>query len=330
MAFLGSIFKGAGALASASKQIDPSMFKKLSPGAIAKIDVRSLADITSKLPSDQLRRVTGSLNPQQLGDLVQRLDNIQIRRLTNTMDPGKLSDVLKNLDPSTLKRLTSNTDPSQLKKAFDVMDPSSLKRVTDAMDPSVLKKVPGFDAGVAKVDPADLKQVGDVFDQVPVRGNAIPKNAPIDVVDSADALATASKLLNVSPKQLEKAFGAMGNIIKNNPLALEAVGKLGFLKKMGFKAGKFTSKNWLKIGGGVFMLCLMYNTKNPFTALDRATKDVGVTVRGLKDAAFNIGAGLGGLIQMITSIPQFLAANSGVSIACCVCIILMAILSAMS
>lgn len=317
-----------GTLATAARKIDPSTFKNLNPGAIRKLDVSSLGDIASKLPSDQIKRVTDSLNPQQLGDLVKRLDDIQIRRLTNNMDPGKLSDVLKNLDPTTLKRVTKNTDPTQLKNALDVMDPTTLKRVTDAMDPDVLKNVSGFDT-VKKVDPADVRQFQKVFDDVPTNSKNIPKNAPLDAVLSDDTLGYLAKLLKMNPKELESALKALGRIIKGNPAALKAVGALGFLKKMGRNAGSFTAKNWLKIGGGVFLLCLMYNTKNPFTALDRATKDVGVTVRGLKDAAFDVGAGLGGLIELVSSIPQFLAANSGASFACCVCIILMMVVSAM-
>lgn len=335
MVNFSALRRGAGAATSAGRKVDPSMFKNLNPAAIRQLDISSLGDIASKLPSDQLKRVTGSLNPQQLGDLVKRLDDIQLRRLTDNMDPGKLTDVLKNLDPGTLKRVTRNTDPQKLLQSLkNIRDPAVLKRVTDAMDPDVLKKVADLDPTTfSKFTGIDLKQlnkrVKDLARKAPNRGKNISKKAPNDVVNADDPVGALSKNSGLSRVDAEDAAKSTGDMVRNNPAAMEAVGALGFLKKMGRNAGSFTAKNWLKIGGGVFMLCLLYDTNNPFTALDRATKDAGVTIRGLKDAAFDIGAGLGGLIEMLTNIPQFLAANSGAFFACCMCIVLMMIFSAM-
>lgn len=335
MVSFSALRAGAGAATSAARRVDPSMFKNLSPEAIRKLDVSSLGDIASKLPSDQLKRVTGSLNPQQLGDLVKRLDDIQLRRLTNNMDPGKLSDVLKNLDPGTLKRVTRNTDPQKLLQSLkNIRDPAALKRVTDAMDPDVLKKVADLDPKTfSQFTGVDLKQLNKrvkaAARKAPNRGKNIPKKAPEEVLDAADPVEAVAKKSGLSRVDAEDAAKNTGDMVKNSPPALEAVSKLGFLKKMGGSVGKFTARNWLKIGGAVFLLCLMYDTDNPFTALSRATKDAGVTIRGLKDAAFDLGAGLGGLIELLTSIPQFLMANSGASFACCLCIIAMMVISSM-
>ena len=60
---------------------------------------------------------------------------------------------------------------------------------------------------------------------------------------------------------------------------------LGYVKKSWGNVTTWTAKNWYKLGAVLFLLCLMYDTNNPFTALDRAVDDAGKFVRGLKDVA---------------------------------------------
>lgn len=330
-AFARGVGSASSSAASAAKSLDPAMFKNLNVDAIKNIDAKSLASMSSKLPDDQLKRIGTSLNPQQLGDLLKNLDDIQVRRLTNNIDPGKLSDILKNLDPATMKRVTKNTDPGKLAQSLKLIkDPAVLKRITDTMDPGVLKKITDLDPTAFKqVTSVDLKQlanrVSNAANKAPKRGRQIAKNAPTDLLDSADPIGDGAKHSGLSRTEFEDAAKNTGDMVKNSPPATEAASKLGFFKKMGGDVKKFVSKNWMVIGGCVFLLCLAYDTSNPFEALDGAAKDAGTTVRGLKDAAQDVGGGLGDLLKMISGIPKFLAANSGAFLACCIVIIILMI-----
>ena len=345
MSIFKSAFKsGTGALdvgASLARSFDASTIKNLDPktlsSAFKNLDPKIIADGISKLPSDQLKRVIDSMDTSKLLDVLKRSDDIQMRRITDGMGPGALSNVLKNADAGQLRKITDNANPKKLADSLKLMDPTSFKRVTDAMDPRTLKKVTDIDPKFFGTQ-VNLKQVSSQAKRAAQTQLSTAlrqtKKVPVDpkaatnVVDSADTIGDVAKQTGVPRKQVEDAAGATADVLKNSDAGMEAVEKLGFLKTMGKDAAKFTKKNWLKIGGGVFLLCMMYNTSNPFKALSRAAGDTGKVVRGLKEAATDFASGLGGLLNLFSQLPAFLMSYWWVSAVSCLCIILMSIFSA--
>src|SRR6056300_1285112 len=331
---------GGGAVdvgATAVRSFDASFIRKLDTSTLGRtlktLNPDVIAGGIKKLPSDQLKRVVNGMDSTKLLDVMRRADDIQIRRITDSMGPGALSGLLKKADPSQLKKITNNADPKKLSDSLKLLDPASFKRVTGAMDPSTLKKVTDIDPKFFGTQ-VNLRQVSRQAKQAAQTQLSTAlrqtKKVPVDpksaeaVVDSADTIGDVAKKTGLPTKQVEDA----ANVLKNSDAGMEAVEKMGFLKKMGKDTAKFTKKNWLKIGAGVTLLCMMYNTSNPFKALERGLRDTGRVVRGLKEAADDFASGLGGILSLLAQLPAFLTSNWWVCVVSCICIILLSILSA--
>src|SRR6056300_314297 len=324
---------GGGAVdvgATAVRSFDASFIKNLDPSTLGRtlknLDPGVIAGGIKKLPSDQLKRVVNGMDSTKLLDVMRRADDIQIIRITDSMGPGALSGLLKKADPSQLRKITNNADPKKLADSLKLLDPASFKRVTGAMDPKFFGTQVNLRQVSTQAKQAAQSQLSTALRQtkkVPVD----PKSAEA-VVDSADTIGDVAKKTGLPAKQVENAADATADVLKNSDAGMEAVEKMGFLKKMGKDTAKFTKKNWLKIGAGVTLLCMMYNTSNPFKALERGLKDTGKIVRGLKEAATDFASGLGGILSLLAQLPTFLMSNWWVCVVSCICIILLSILSA--
>jgi len=329
--------------ASAARSFNPSMIRNLDPSSLRTVlknaDPGVISDALRNIPSDQLKRVVSGMDTTKLLDVMRRADDIQIRRITDSMGPGTLSGILKKADAGQLKKITDNADPKKLADSLKLMDPASFKRVTGAMNPSTLKKVTDIDPKFfgtqvnLKQVSAQAKRAAQTNLNTALRQSkkvpANPRKAAEAVADSSDTIGDVAKQTGLPRKQVETAAESTADVLKNSDAGMEAVEKLGFLKKMGKDAGKFTKNNWLKIGAGVVLLCMMYNTNNPFTALQRGAREMGQTVRGLKDAATDFASGIGGLLNLFAQLPAFLMSNWWVSVISCICIILISIFSSM-
>src|SRR6056300_515287 len=275
---------GGGAVdvgATAVRSFDASFIKNLDPSTLGRtlknLDPGVIAGGIKKLPSDQLKRVVNGMDSTKLLDVMRRADDIQIRRITDSMGPGTLSGILKKADAGQLKKITDNADPKKLADSLKLLDPASFKRVTGAMNPSTLKKVTDIDPKFfgtqvnLKQVSAQAKRAAQTNLNTALRQSkkvpANPRKAAEAVADSSDTIGDVAKQTGLPRKQVETAAESTADVLKNSDAGMEAVEKLGFLKKMGKDAGKFTKNNWLKIGAGVVLLCMMYNTNNPFTAL---------------------------------------------------------------
>lgn len=328
--------------ATAAKSFNPSIIRNLDPSSLGTVlknaDPSIIASGLKNLPSDQLKRVVGGMETTKLLDVMRRADDIQIRRITDSMGPGTLSGLLKKADAGQLKKITNNADPKKLADSLKLMDPDSLKRITGAMDPSTLKKVTDVDPKFFGTQ-MNLKQVSRQAKQAAKsqneallkRAKKVPPSpkAAEAAVDSADTVGDVAKQAGVPRKQIEDAASANADVLKNSDAGMEAVEKMGFLKKMGKDTAKFTKNNWLKIGAGVTLLCMMYNTSNPFKALERGLKDTGKTVRGLAQAASDFGTGLGGLFNLFAQLPAFLMSNAWICALICLCMILLSLFSSL-
>ena len=348
MSALSKLLRSGGAAidvgASTAKVFNPSMIRTLDPSSLRTVlknaDPGVISDVLKNLPSDQLKRVVSGMDATKLLDVMRRADDIQIRRMTGSMEPGTLSGILKKADTGQLKKITDNADPKKLADSLKLMDPASFKRVTGAMNPSTLKKVADIDPKFFGTQ-VNLKQVSTQAKRAAQTNlntalrqskkvPANPRKAAEAVADSSDTIGDVAKQTGLPRKQVEAAAESTADVLKNSDAGMEAVEKLGFLKKMGKDAGKFTKNNWLKIGGGVVLLCMMYNTNNPFKALDRGLTDTGRAVRGLKDAATQFASGIGGLLSLFAQLPGFIMSYWWVSAISCICIILISIFSSMS
>lgn len=329
--------------ASAVKSFNPRAIEGLNPdvlrATLKNTDPSIIASGLKSIPDNQLKSVVGGMETTQLLDVMRRLDNIQVGRLVDNMELGTLTGLLKKADADQIKKITNNANPKKLAESLKLMGGNvNFKRVTDAMDPRTLKKVTDTDPKFFRKK-VDVNNVSKQAKQAAKSQNEAllkqAKKVPVNpkaaeaAVDSADTVGDVAKQTNLPRKQVEDAANANADVLKNSDAGMEAVEKMGFLKKMGKDTAKFTKNNWLKIGAGVTLLCMMYNTSNPFKALERGLQDTGKTVRGLAQAASDFGTGLGGLLSLFAQLPAFLMSNAWICAVICLCMILLSVLSSM-
>ena len=103
----------------------------------------------------------------------------------------------------------------------------------------------------------------------------------------------------------------------------------------GTKEGKEgLMKTGLYVTGGVVFAMMLYDTLNPFEAVQKAVKETGQTVRGLKEVAGEAAEAAVDVAKGGFNFVSFVTKNSGLSSACSIlCLILivaMVMLSFMS
>lgn len=227
------------------------------------------------------------------------IDNeVIIRNIFANLDADFLADVLKNLDADVATRIA--------KGLSDESVTAILKAAGDGADDLAARigrqSTTSFGAGDEVVyigntaySKQQLLDIAEAFQLKPIadaRGSAKAAEATTTLKNADDAAdentirqAVKNVVPDLSDAELDNLVNKMQTTLKNSDEAKQAMGALGFVKQSWGNFTTWTAKNWYKLGAALFLLCLMYDTDNPFTALKRAVDDAGVFVRGLKDVA---------------------------------------------
>lgn len=267
-----------------------------------------------------------------------------IKRFTSLVDDDTLTAVLKNAEPDVARTLVKNMDQADLARVARV-DPD-LARTLNIQN----VQVPGLADSVVRQGgtTAQAKNVADATPELMKSQGAInagktktvtsqtARDVPLAAADDVAEETTVTWVRNqggvadsVTDADLASAITNGGKIAENSSTVRKALEKLGIIA-VGSDIAKFTRKNWMKIGAGMVILCMMYDTNNPFTALDRALEDIDEVVDGMKDladAAFNAAknAAEGGF-----DLIAFLTQNWWMSLICCFVVVFIGIAATLS
>ena len=257
---------------------------------------------------------------------------------------GNADGFFKNLDnvlPSTLQRITK-ADMTDILKG---LDDAQLAKIGKKLDVGYVKELDPQLA--AKLQPDIFKVVAN---SAPEAGGAVAKvNRLSDAVKSlgtkfGNSMSGFKKKLGFGTKQTDEGLEAFKNgekstTAKQAEAAVEnvepATVKEADATVRGTKEGKEgLMKTGLYVTGGVVFAMMLYDTLNPFEAVQKAVKETGQTVRGLKEVA---GEAAGAAVDVAKggfNFVSFVTKNSGLSSACSIlCLILivaMVMLSFMS
>ena len=241
------------------------------------------------------------------------------------IDYGNLSNTIKNLGSLNISDDTisaafknANFTDEQLATIFKTLDPEDATTLAKAFDQPFIDDIlraagddasdlaarigrqetitdVQFVAGNTKVNTVSYSRLQNNLNELPAdaRGSAkagevatILKNADDDALTNDEIVKLIQqKYPQITKQQIEEILADSVTTLKNSDEAKQAMGALGFVKQSWGNFTTWTAKNWYKLGAALFLLCLMYDTDNPFTALKRAVDDAGVFVRGLKDVA---------------------------------------------
>ena len=230
---------------------------------------------------------------------------------------GNADGFFKNLDnvlPSTLQRITK-ADMTDILKG---LDDAQLAKIGKKLDVGYVKELDPQLA--AKLKPST--QLSSTIDAVKSLG-----------IKFGNSMSGFKKKLSFGTKQTDEGLEALKNGKKNTTAkqaeaAVEnvepATVKEADATVRGTKEGKEgLMKTGLYVTGGVVFAMMLYDTLNPFEAVQKAVKETGQTVRGLKEVAGEAAGAAVDLTKGGFNFVSFVTKNSGLSSACSIlCLIL--------
>jgi hypothetical protein len=291
-----------------------------------------------------------NLNPTQyravsraMGDAIST-DTTLLKRFVGVVDDDTLTAVLKNSDPSVAQNLVKN------------MDSATLARVAK-MDPGLARSLNFSNVKIPSVADTVIRQGGTTAQATRVSNGAsamqtsqsalnagktktvtldTAKGAPVAATDDAAEATTITWVRNqggvvtsVPDSELASAIRNGGDIAENSGTVRTALEKLGIIA-IGSDIASFTRKNWMKMGAAMVVLCMMYDTNNPFTALDRALGDVDDMVDGLKELAESAANAAKNTAKGGFDLIAFLTQNWWMSLICCLAIVFIGVAATLS
>lgn len=271
-------------------------------------------------------------------------DPALVRTFTNVVDDATLTAVLKNASDDVAETLVKNMKTADLNRVFRA-DPALARslNIQNVPGPDVAELIVtqgGTTAQATKVSEASANMVKNQEPLNAAKTNDVglntAKNAPVAEADDAAEEATTEYVRNqagvdnnVSDAELGTAITNGGEIAQNSGTVRKALEKLGIIA-VGSDIATFTRKHWMKMGAAMVILCMMYDTNNPFTALDRALEDVDDVVDGLKDLADAATEAAGNAAKGGFDLIAFMTQNWWMSLICCFVIIFIGIAATLS
>ena len=324
----------------------------VSASTIRNLDATSLRTTLRGLDNINMTATFRALDDVDFNSIIRKLDTETLQHVAKNLDDDVIVRVLKNLDDDVVQSLAKNLDSAQLTRISN-LDPDLARRigVADANLTNAFRNAGVADDGVQNVTMLYDRATGRM--RTFLDNANVPKGTnfrPGKALDEAATPAAKKQVLQIEfdgiklegsiddlarvtgrPRsEIESLAEATADLAEAVPDIKTAAKKLGMLPAEMFVEGAtFLRKHWMKIGACMVLLCMIYNTNNPFTALDRALEDIDDIVDGIKDIADSAAdAGknaLEGGFDFITFITQ----NWWLSALCCFMIIVLAMVSAL-
>lgn len=323
----------------------------VSASTIRSLDASSLRTYLRGLDNINMTTVFRALDDVDYSSIVRKLDSDTLQHVAKNLDDDVMVSILRNVDDDLVQSLAKNLDDAQMGRLFK-LDPDLAPRLGRGLSDDVLTGAftrNGMSAVDAQAAVFKTRQAQLAITKVPgPRGTALPDRQAVDaattpaakkvsLTKSADELGEAGT--DVSQKLADKtglaknsvddAVEASADLAEAVPDIKTAAKKLGMLPAEMFVEGAtFLRKHWMKIGACMVLLCMMYDTNNPFTALDRALEDVDDVVDGIKDIADSAADTGKNVIEGGFDFITFITQNWWLSALCCFMIIVLVISSA--
>ena len=243
------------------------------------------------------------------------------------MDSKKLANIGEQMDPKTidaLKKVDGGADlADQLKGGADLAKKG--KPSTGVVARAGEAGASFSKAFIKKMNKASksLKKYISGAPNIPTPPN-VPKAAkelvPPGGAANASVEEVGGKLASTRGGKLDDATNAVSdtaNVLEDGSKSSKSLKKA--LGELGITPGS------VAIGAGVIvLLCMAYDTDNPFTAVDRALDDTGKVVKGFKEVADSAATAAKDVTTGGFDFISFVSNNSWISFACSIlCVILL-------
>jgi len=261
--------------------------------------------------ADFIKKLNGA-KPEDLKDILKGVN-----------DTNRLAEIGKKLDAEQFVKTFKGTDDAQLAKIGKKLDSGTLTRIKQVdpalgkkLDPSFVQQAKNAATAFSKASTAKLKQASKSIRKF-MSGAGNPPNNIDDVTrvskkmeaapaNQADDLARETA---GNPDDAGKAIENTANVLKEGSESSNTLRK--GLAELGITPGS------VAIGAGVIvLLCMAYDTDNPFTAVDRALDDTGKVVKGFKEVADEAAEAVKDTAKGGFDFISFVTKNSWISFAC--------------
>jgi hypothetical protein len=267
-----------------------------------------------------------------------------IKRFAAVADDDAIATVLRNADNDVAEALVKNMDDAALARVAAV-DPALARNLGfgNVVPPTIADVA--IKQGDTAAQAAKVSQGATAMQKSQVAVNAgktktVPadaaKTAPLSATDDAAEQTAVTWVRNkagvvesVSDADLAEAIRNGGEIVKNSGTVRKALEKLGIIA-VGSDIATFTRKHWMKMGAAMVILCMAYDTNNPFTALDRALEDIDDMVDGLKDLSEAAGNAAKNVAKGGFDFLAFITENWWMSLICCLAMVFIGVAATLS
>lgn len=237
-------------------------------------------------------------------------------------DSKKLANIGEQMDPKTidaLKKVEGGADlAKKLKPSTGVVARAgkagaSLSKALSKKLQSASKSIKKLMSG-AENPPKNIGDATEVAEGVP---NNLPRGKTVDNASPEDVGNAVSQRTVSSQDDATKAVADTTKVLEDGSKSSKSL-KEG-LAELGITPGS------VAIGAGVIvLLCMAYDTDNPFTAVDRALDDTGKVVKGFKEVADSAATAAKDVTTGGFDFISFVSNNSWISFACSIlCVILL-------
>ena len=270
-----------------------------------------------------------------LTDISRGFDSIDDETFEMALKNDQLISKLNKANPKDLKdALGGIQDTTRLQDIGKKLDHDTLKKIKD-LDPALGKKLdPGF---IGRTRNAATKMfrnrttLANLEESVENISKIKPQNPPNDF----KAVQEGTEALNKTDGSLEEVSKSIAKRnVANSEDVRKGVKSVNKLLKEGTESSKSLRKGLAELGitpgsaaigaGVIVLLCMAYDTDNPFTAVDRALDDTGKVVKGFKEVADSAATAVKDTAEGGFDFISFVTKNSWISFACSIlCVILL-------
>ena len=279
----------SGAVKAASASTDTAMALKNVDNLID-LSRTDPAQFKLLLKNDEFIKSLKTIDAEDLAGKLKQIDDVELAKIGKKLDDDTIR-ALKNANggPDLVKKLK----PNYYQRGVNYI--SKLTRGKIKASKTETKKA--IDS--AETPPRGTDDVDEAVDQLPK--DKAKQDKKIAEITGSDE-------------------GAVANATKANGELLEEGSSASNLLKQGIKELGYP----LAMGAGVLLLlCMAYDTDNPFTAVDRALDDTGTVVRGFKEVAEEAAEAVKDTATGGFDFISFVTKNSWISFACSIlCVIL--------
>ena len=250
----------------------------------------------------------------------------------------KMTDILNSVSDADLTKIGKNLDPKYVK----TLDPKLAAKLQPGIFKVVAKSATEAGGAIAKVTRGAADTVGG---SVAAMRKSFPQfaDATKSVIYKPMKNADGTPMLGPGGRQMVEitAEGTQAgqyvtkiSKVEMTPAQVKKLKDVDELVETVPAARQGLMKTGMYVAGGTVFLMMLYDTLNPFEAIQKAVKNTGQTVRGLKEVAEEAAEAAVDVAKGGFNFVSFVTKNSGLSSACSIlCLILifaMVMLSFMS